>query len=186
MGTLWTSAKALFTIMTTDSLHIDAVEALSIHISIFIFGWGQDPYVRTINASDDVWEAGLCIKPTFYGRPGIGRYWPPYKMLCLSNKRISYLPNCLRDGTLVKPYKNDNGMVVISFKLEANRKCIVQCNIQLNFGVMLDQFYKRKKIRAKISFIRCLKELNVRTLQCMCHQTAASIKSQRKPYLLLY
>ena len=104
-GTKWTRSRPLFTIMVTDSLHIDAVEALSINISILIFGWGQDPYVSTINASDDVREAGLWIKPSFYGRPGIGGYWPPNEMLRLSNKSISYVPNCLWDGTLVKPYR---------------------------------------------------------------------------------
>ena len=117
--------KASFYHHDPNNLHIDVVEALSIHVSIFIFGWGQDPYVRTINASDDVWEAGLCIKPSFYGLPGIRRYWPPYEMLRLSNKRISYVPNYLRYGTLVKPHKNDKVMVVISFKLVAIRKCLV-------------------------------------------------------------
>ena len=64
-GTKWTRSRPLFTIMVTDSLHIDAVEALLINISILIFGWGQDSYVSTINASDDVREAGFVNKTQF-------------------------------------------------------------------------------------------------------------------------
>ena len=129
--------------MVTDSLHVDAEEALSIRISILIFGLGQDPYVRTINAPDNVWEAGLCIKPSFYGRPGIGGYWPPNEMLRLSNNRIWSVTSLtvLETVLLLNLTENDNGMVVISFKLEANQSCYNQ----INLGVMFDQFYKRKQ-----------------------------------------